>query len=96
LNLQREHGPYQSWNHEMVLQWVQIRQFEFAVRSFFISHHIDGEAITNLDMTNLTSKYEVSDFRTRAKIMQAIEYLRHSAMSGMRLEDPNMLPVYEE
>ncbi|KAJ3329173.1 hypothetical protein HDU76_008469 [Blyttiomyces sp. JEL0837] len=96
INLQREHGLYQSWPHDLVLEWAQTRRFEHPVRNFFISYHIDGEAITNLNMAILSSKYEVVDFRTRAMIMQAVEYLRHSAKSNVFLEDPTVLPLYQE
>ncbi|KAJ3278797.1 hypothetical protein HDU76_009738 [Blyttiomyces sp. JEL0837] len=96
INLQREHGPYQSWDHDLVLEWVRLRQFEHSVRNFFVGYHIDGEAITSLDMTALSSKYSVTDFRTKAKIMQAVEYLRHSARSNVSLQDPTVLPAYQE
>ncbi|KAJ3326886.1 hypothetical protein HDU76_012552, partial [Blyttiomyces sp. JEL0837] len=63
-------------------------------------HQIDGSTIDMLTMTTLQTKYEISDFRVRAKILQAVQFLRHSAIapgddSFIANTDLVPLPLYE-
>ncbi|KAJ3296906.1 hypothetical protein HDU76_006670 [Blyttiomyces sp. JEL0837] len=95
--LQQTYGSFMSWSHELVMEWTRLRNFESVVVEFLKAHHIDGPMLSDLSMSLLQDKYDVKQFRDRAKIMQAVEYLRHSRMVPLasRDSDLSMLPVYE-
>ncbi|KAJ3330607.1 hypothetical protein HDU76_005262 [Blyttiomyces sp. JEL0837] len=92
--LQRLHGPFSSWSHELVNEWVGLRSFDAVVVRFITDFYIDGAILNNLSMNVLQEKYEIQEFRHRAMIMQAVEFLRHSSMTPGVTDIP--LPLYED
>ncbi|KAJ3309725.1 hypothetical protein HDU76_003539 [Blyttiomyces sp. JEL0837] len=96
---QRLYGPFTGWSHQLVMEWVRLRSFDSVVVEFFKNNQIDGSTMEMLSMTTLQSKFNVQDFRERARIIQALEFLRHSVKapgnSTVNDSDSSLLPVYE-
>ncbi|KAJ3330609.1 hypothetical protein HDU76_005264 [Blyttiomyces sp. JEL0837] len=98
--LQRTYGVFSSWSHELVKEWVRLRNFDAVVVQFITGYYVDGSMLNNLSMSVLQEKYKVQEFRHRAMIMQAVEFLRHSSIApGVDSDVLNTdmpLPLYED
>ncbi|KAJ3280797.1 hypothetical protein HDU76_009078, partial [Blyttiomyces sp. JEL0837] len=93
---QRSYGSFMGWSHQLVMEWARLRNFESVVIGFFTNYQIDGPTIDMLTMTTLQTKYEISDFRVRAKIMQAVQFLRHSSIApgdDSFITNPDLVPL---
>ncbi|KAJ3290863.1 hypothetical protein HDU76_007349 [Blyttiomyces sp. JEL0837] len=78
-HLQRTQGLYDTWSHELVMQWARLKRLDAAVVKIFRDYHIDGPSLSTLTIHSLKDKFDVQDFRLRAKVIQAIEFLKDSS-----------------
>ncbi|KAJ3311819.1 hypothetical protein HDU76_003024 [Blyttiomyces sp. JEL0837] len=80
-NLVREFGLPSLWDHGQVMEWVRQKSFEDDVVKSFEEHAVDGSILPSF-VTNpniLKEEYGISNFITRAKIIQSIEITQLAA-----------------
>ncbi|KAJ3334331.1 hypothetical protein HDU76_000024 [Blyttiomyces sp. JEL0837] len=94
VGLQRTYGVYTGWSHNLVMEWASRRNFTAAVIQVFEALNLDGSMINELSTTSLHQVYNIADFYLRAKVLQAIEYLKHASMMISAGSNRSELPAY--
>ncbi|KAJ3294916.1 hypothetical protein HDU76_006907 [Blyttiomyces sp. JEL0837] len=78
-HLQRLYGKYDTWSHEFVMEWANLKRLDPGVVEILKNYLIDGPLLSTLDVHSLKEKCDVQDSRLRAKFMQAVEFLKESS-----------------
>ncbi|KAJ3275979.1 hypothetical protein HDU76_010572 [Blyttiomyces sp. JEL0837] len=79
INLQQHYGPYYEWTQPQVLEWAYARIVDADVMGVLADPAMNGYMLQHLDTNILKTKFMVDDFPLRARVLQALEYLRQSS-----------------
>ncbi|KAJ3316284.1 hypothetical protein HDU76_001915 [Blyttiomyces sp. JEL0837] len=104
--LHRRFGVFSTWSHEIVMIWATRKMLDSAVVKILQDYHIDGQLLSTLTVHSLKEKCNIEDFRLRAKVIQAVEFLKDSQrvvfsrqpdhdQNEPTNDDFNQLPVYQ-
>ncbi|KAJ3283142.1 hypothetical protein HDU76_008524 [Blyttiomyces sp. JEL0837] len=77
IEMQRIFGQFDEWGHDIVMEWAGRRNLEKDVVDLLQELTIDGPKISSITASSLKETYGIQDFRVRAKLVQALEYLKH-------------------
>ncbi|KAJ3328561.1 hypothetical protein HDU76_009736 [Blyttiomyces sp. JEL0837] len=76
--LQSQWGPYFKWNCEQVAMWAKEKMLDEKFLVMLKENEVDGAVLHSIDRETLKSDLEITDLKTRAKVLKAIELLRES------------------